>query len=105
MFQYVYILFSFKDEQFYTGTTRDLKRRVQEHIHGKNTSTRHRRPLKLIYYEAYLLNEDAEAREKYLKTNMGRRVIRKQLRYFIEKRLKKNPDLNMKRYNWYYCSS
>ena len=37
----------------------------------------------LIYYEAYLLKLDAESREKYLKTSMGRRVIRKQLANYL----------------------
>ena len=64
------------DHQFYTGTTSDLRRRFKEHNDGKNQSTKSRRPFKLVYYEAYRLKEDAEAREKYLKTSMGRRVIR-----------------------------
>ena len=81
---YLYILQSEKDGDFYTGTTSDLKRRFKEHNSGKNLSTAPRRPFKLIYYEAYLLKEDAEAREKYLKTSMGRRVLRKQLAAFMK---------------------
>ncbi|MFZ2199825.1 MAG: GIY-YIG nuclease family protein [Microgenomates group bacterium] len=80
---YLYILQSDKDHDFYTGTTSDLKRRFKEHNSGKNFSTAPRRPFRLIYYEAYLLKSDAEAREKYLKTSMGRRVIRKQLANFL----------------------
>lgn len=80
---YLYILHSLKDNNFYTGTTSDLKRRIKEHNAGKNFSTAPRRPFKLIYYEAYLLKEDAEARERYLKTSMGRRVIRKQLALYL----------------------
>ena len=81
---YLYILQSLKDENFYTGTTSDLRRRVKEHNAGKNFSTAPRRPFKLIYYEAYLLKEDVETREKYLKTSMGRKVIRKQLRNYLK---------------------
>lgn len=81
---YLYILQSEKDHNFYTGITSDLKRRFQEHNAGKNFSTAPRRPFKLIYYEAYLLKEDAEDREKYLKTSMGRRVIRKQLANYLK---------------------
>ncbi len=81
---FLYILHSLKDGNFYTGITSDLERRIKEHEQGKNVSTSYRRPLKLIYYEAYLLKEDAEAREKYLKTSMGRRVIRKQLRNYLK---------------------
>ncbi len=50
---YVYLLFSDKDSKFYTGSTNDLKRRLQEHNVGNVKSTKHRRPLKLIYYEVY----------------------------------------------------
>lgn len=81
---YLYILQSQKDHDFYTGTTSDLKRRLIEHNAGKNFSTAPRTPFKLIYYEAYSLKQDAEDREKYLKTSMGRRVIRKQLKHFID---------------------
>lgn len=80
---FLYILQSLKDNNFYTGITADLEKRIKEHEIGKNFSTAPRRPLKLIYYEAYLLKEDAEAREKYLKTSMGRRVIRKQLNHYL----------------------
>ena len=83
---YVYILQSLKKQNWlYKGSTSDLKRRVVEHNAGKNFSTATYIPLKLIYYEAYLLKSDAEAREKYLKTSMGMRVIKKQLKYFLEK--------------------
>lgn len=82
---YLYIIQSEKDKNFYTGTTSDLKRRFKEHNSGKNISTISRRPFKLIYYEAYLLKVDAEAREKYLKTSMGRRVIRKQLANYLNR--------------------
>jgi len=81
---FLYILHSLKDGNFYTGITENLERRLKEHESGKNFSTAPRRPLKLIYYEAYFLKEDAEAREKYLKTSMGRRVIRKQLNNYLK---------------------
>lgn len=83
MFHYLYILQSGKDNQFYTGVTSDLRKRLKEHNAGKNKSTKYRCPLKLIYYEAYLLKKDAEAREKYLKTSMGKRVLKKQLANFL----------------------
>ncbi len=84
MFHYVYILLSLKDGHLYVGTTTDLIRRLKEHNSGENTSTSYRRPFKLIYYEAYLLKKDAEAREKFLKTSMGKRVIKKQLKFYID---------------------
>lgn len=84
MFHYLYILQSQKDGKFYTGITGDLRQRLNEHNSGENTSTSYRIPFKLIYYEAYLLKQDAEAREKYLKTSMGKRVIKKQLAYYLQ---------------------
>jgi putative endonuclease len=81
---YVYLLCSQKDHNFYTDYTSDLKRRIKEHLNGEELSTKFRRPFKLIYYEAYLLKQDAESREKYLKISMGRRVIRKQLTNYLK---------------------
>ena len=84
MFYYVYILQSQKDNKFYTGFTSDLRKRLYEHNSGKNISTSYRRPLRLVYYEAYLIKKDAEAREKYLKTSMGKRIVKKQLANFLK---------------------
>lgn len=82
---YVYILQSAKRKNWlYKGSTSDLKRRVQEHNSGKNFSTAPYTPFKLIYYESYLLKSDAEARERYLKTSMGIRVIKKQLANYLK---------------------
>ena len=64
---YVYILKSKKDNKLYFGYTCDLKRRFQEHNTGLNLSTKYRRPLILIYYEAYLSKKDAILRERKLK--------------------------------------
>ncbi len=85
---YVYVLFSYKDKKLYYGFTSNLKRRVEQHNLGLSKSTKGRRPLKLIYWENYLLREDAELREKYLKTSMGGRVIKKQLTTILGKLLK-----------------
>jgi putative endonuclease len=81
---YVYILLSDKDGRFYTGSTNDLKRRLSEHNEGRVESTVKRRPLRLIYYEACLNEEDARAREKYLKSGMGKRYIKNRLKHHLE---------------------
>jgi putative endonuclease len=82
---YVYVLISEVDKQFYTGATSDLKRRMQKHQEGKVSSTKNRRPFKLIYYEACLSKTDAYKREKYLKTGMGKRYLRNRLKDTFEK--------------------
>ena len=81
---YLYILQSLSDGNLYTGITIDIKRRLKEHNNGKNISTKGRRPFKLIYCEIYLLKKDAENRERYLKTSMGKRVIKKQLSEYLK---------------------
>ncbi len=80
---YVYVLQNNKG-LFYTGATSDLKRRVDEHNSGKSTYTKHRRPYKLIYYEACLDMQDVLAREKYLKSGMGKRYLKNRLKYYLE---------------------
>jgi putative endonuclease len=82
---FVYILHSEKDNKLYTGFTNDIKRRLEEHNGGKVASTKNRRPLKLIYYEAYLEKTDAENREIFLKSGSGKRYLKKQLKIFFEK--------------------
>lgn len=79
---YVYLL-KLSNGSFYTGQTDDLKRRFKEHQQGKSPSTKNKRPLELIYYEAYVYRQDAAARERYLKTGDGRKSIQKQLKFFL----------------------
>ncbi len=62
-----------------------MKVRESDHEIGKVKSNRLFRPLKLMYYEAYLEKLDAVARELYLKSGDGRREIRKQLRHMLAK--------------------
>lgn len=65
---YTYVLQSEEDGKFYAGYTKDLKLRFDQHKNGFVESTKDRRPLKLVYYEACLNKEDALHREKYLKS-------------------------------------
>jgi len=80
---YVYVLLSEKDGNFYVGYTANLKNRVQMHNEGKVKSTKFRRPLKLIYYEACLNQQDALHREKYLKSSYGKRYLKNRLKGFL----------------------
>lgn len=82
-FYYVYILESQKDKCWYTGYTSDLRKRLLEHQKGYTNSTKWRRPWELVYYEACLSEIDAIAREKYLKSGMGKRYIRNRLKMYI----------------------
>jgi putative endonuclease len=81
---YVYILKSKVDNKLYTGYTNNLKSRLELHNNGKVNSTMNRFPLKLIYYEACLNQQDATHREKYLKTAWGKRYIKSRLINFMK---------------------
>ena len=64
---YFYVLQSLNDKNLYSGYTNDLRRRVKEHNAGEVRSTKNRRPLELIYYEAYRSEKDARERERQIK--------------------------------------
>ena len=80
---YTYVLRSFKDNQYYTGFTKDLKQRFEQHQKGRIDFTKDRRPLELIYYEACLDQNDATKREKYLKTYYGKMFLKKRLKSYL----------------------
>ena len=80
---YTYVLQSMNDMNFYTGYTKDLKLRFEQHNKGLVESTKDRRPFKLIYYEACLNQSDAIKREKYLKTYHGKMFLYKRLKSYL----------------------
>ena len=82
---FVYILQSLKDGKLYVGYTNNLKRRFFEYNSGLIKITKWRRPFKLIFYEAFLNQQDATAREKYFKTDWGRKYLKKILRNYFNK--------------------
>lgn len=84
---YVYILYNKKDNKFYIGYSADLKKRIEDHYNGKVEITKNRRPLKLVYYEAFIDNGAARRQELYYKTGQGRRILKKRLN-FLEKHYK-----------------
>jgi len=76
---YVYILQQI-DKRLYAGRTDDLKRRFREHQQGKVRATKGRRPLVLIFYEAFSDKRDSIRRERYFKTTKGKSSLRMMLR-------------------------
>lgn len=80
---YVYVLRSSKDNKNYVGYTKNLKLRFDEHKKGRVASTKNRRPLKLIYYEACIDQQDATHREKYLKTYHGKMFLKNRLKSYL----------------------
>jgi putative endonuclease len=82
---YVYVLQSESDAGLYIGLTTDLRRRIKEHQAGESFATSYRGPWRLIYYEAYLEEADAQGRERYLKSGGGRRLLKFQLKQHLAK--------------------
>ena len=82
-YYYVYILLSEKDGKKYTGFTSDLSSRFEAHQKGKVYSTKNRRPLNLIYFEACISKADAVKREKYLKTHYGKMYLGNRLKSYF----------------------
>ncbi len=80
---YTYVLQSKKNNKLYTGSTGNLRKRLEEHQSGKSTYTKSRGPFILIYYEAGLNEEDARSREKYLKSGMGKRFLKNRLKGYL----------------------
>lgn len=65
---------------YYVGYTNDLKDRLKKHQNGLSLATRPYRPFELIFYEAYKAKSDAKRREKYFKTNQGKRALKLMLK-------------------------
>ena len=64
---YTYIL-RCADGTYYCGWTNNLDRRLQAHNEGKGAKyTRSRRPVALVYYEAFSTKEEAMRREYEIK--------------------------------------
>ncbi len=80
---YTYVLQSKKDGEFYTGFTKNLKLRFEQHNKGLVESTKDRIPFELVYYEACIDKNDATKREKYLKTYLGKMFLRKRLKSYL----------------------
>jgi len=76
---YVYVLKSGKDNKLYVGSTSNLSRRIKEHNEGKVKSTSYRRPIELIYYEAYREEDIARKREHLLKSGKAHVELKKRL--------------------------
>lgn len=79
MFYYTYVIKSKKDGKWYTGSTKNLRKRLLQHKSGQILSTKNRDPFSLIYYEACLSEEKSRIREKYLKSGMGKRYLKNRL--------------------------
>jgi len=87
---YTYILLSEKDHKQYIGYSSNLKKRIKKHLSGQSFATKSRLPFKLIFYEAFVNQKDALRREKYFKSNPGKRTIKLMLRSYLNNNFSMN---------------
>ncbi|OGI25140.1 MAG: hypothetical protein A3J76_02950 [Candidatus Moranbacteria bacterium RBG_13_45_13] len=73
---YIYVLQSLKDMRTYVGYTCDFEQRLEKHNRGLVKSTKHRRPLKLLFSETFETEQLAMERELYWKSGAGRRKLK-----------------------------
>jgi putative endonuclease len=76
---YTYILQSEKDGKYYIGSTSNLEQRLYKHNAGATISTKHRRPLKLVYSEGFNTKSEAIKREYKIKSYKGGNAFKKLL--------------------------
>jgi len=86
---FVYILKSKKFGRLYLGFSCDLKKRLDEHNHGKTFSTKPFMPWRVVYYEAYSNKDEAIKREHNLKLRAN---AWNQLKRRVAGSLKSNAD-------------
>lgn len=74
---FVYLLLSIKNGKSYVGSTgKSPGTRLDEHNLGCNKWTSENGPFKLVYYESYYCKQDALHRENFLKSGVGRKLVK-----------------------------
>jgi putative endonuclease len=76
---YTYILKSSKSKLFYTGFTKDLKKRVEEHNNKLSFASKPYAPFKLVFYAGFETEKLAKDFELYLKSGSGKAFTNKRL--------------------------
>jgi putative endonuclease len=71
---YIYIL-QCADNTYYTGITKDLDKRFEQHSSGKSKSTRHKRPLILVHSEVSESYKTAAVLERHIKNTGAFRYL------------------------------
>jgi putative endonuclease len=75
----VYALQSETANYIYVGLTANLQRRIAEHNNGYERTTKPYKPFKLIYQETFSSRPLARAREKWLKSGVGKEFLKSKL--------------------------
>jgi len=75
---YVYLL-KLSNDDFYSGSTNNLKMRIRKHKFGQVTHTSKFRPFQLRWFAGFTNKEKALKFEKYLKSSSGKAFRNKHL--------------------------
>ncbi len=82
------------DGSYYTGSTTDLERRINQHQNGEGANyTKKRLPVELVYYEEYSRIDEAFYREKQVQG-----WSRRKKEALIERRFSELPSLAKKKW-------
>lgn len=73
----VYVLISKIAKKTYVGHTNNFERRLEEHNDGKSIFSKRYKPWNVLHKESFENEKDAVNRERYLKSAVGRRWIKK----------------------------
>ena len=72
---FTYVLESLRNGKRYVGSTSKLPAmRLTEHNSGSNQWTRQNGPFKLLYWEQLQSMDEAQRRERFLKSGAGRKI-------------------------------
>ncbi|AFH48877.1 Excinuclease ABC C subunit domain protein [Ignavibacterium album JCM 16511] len=74
---YVYALRSKIKNFIYVGMTANIDDRMRRHNTGYERTTRSYRPFELIYLEEFENRQEARVKEKYLKSGVGKELLKR----------------------------
>ncbi len=75
MSYFTYIIYSQKNDKYYTGSSEDTEKRLQQHNWSRTPSTKTGIPWKLVYIEEYKTRSEAVKREYEIKKKKSRKYI------------------------------
>ncbi len=73
---HVYILKSESGKSYVGYTGKEVEKKLNEHNLGANAWTSSNKPFKILYYESYYCIKDARHRELFLKSGVGRKLVK-----------------------------
>lgn len=93
---YFYLIQSIrKPDVIYSGSTDNLKKRIEGHNQGNVVSTRRYLPWRIVYYEAYISEADAREREqKFKRHGKGNDELKKRIKRSLSTSINPSPSQN-----------